>query len=50
MLWDSPNLTIRILALDVPIIAITINEVLRVSRISNADYMAKAHEMDMIWL
>uniref|UniRef100_M1DAW6 Putative plant transposon protein domain-containing protein n=1 Tax=Solanum tuberosum TaxID=4113 RepID=M1DAW6_SOLTU len=48
--WDDPHPSIRIPGVDIPMNATTINKVLEVPKVSNAEYEAKPRDMDMGWL
>lgn len=50
MRWDYPHPIIRILEVDIPSNVTFINEVLEVSKVSNAEYEAKLREIDLEWL
>uniref|UniRef100_M1DCS3 Putative plant transposon protein domain-containing protein n=1 Tax=Solanum tuberosum TaxID=4113 RepID=M1DCS3_SOLTU len=48
--WEYPSPIIRIRGVDISLNATTLNEVLELPEVSNAEYEAKLREMDLEWL
>uniref|UniRef100_M1DXT1 Putative plant transposon protein domain-containing protein n=1 Tax=Solanum tuberosum TaxID=4113 RepID=M1DXT1_SOLTU len=48
--WDGPHPSVRILGVDIPLNTTTINKVLELPEVSNAEYEAKLWEMYLGWL